>query len=464
MTSRQERNLKHFTLWRIRNPHSTQIRIQDLAEIKHDRNSLARSLNDSWTYYIAQKKKTDLEAKESDRRQQLLNHELGARDKEFAELSECTEQLIDKIKQLQTRVKELRTDKKCMSVELQDKTLHAQRLSNHVSELQMELSDANNTLILQQQLLEEIEMSRKTAVTSSSELDNQHRIVLQQRDNAQRAVIHLTSLISSQLAFIERVMSSFLACPSRSKQRDIGDPTSDRSRKHRSFSPLGTPESQRKLIFASQSPTRTPTKVPSSDSRRHTADLSIAPTSGRSSPVHRLSRLTQTINQDESQSFMERVGLVSDAIRMISEQCSIAVKDLATTENPSNADSQDEISPQTPAPSADLETEASSKGSPASARSTLQRISIDTMSALSRTPSLDSRASTALSGSVIRPHHHREAKEESTHVVQTTAILEETSETGVGLGQEHLMELDLVDASKTGASSDFESSCALEVD
>lgn len=422
--------MKRLAIWTMRDPLTTKVSIHGLAEVIHDRNHLARSLTDSWTHSMAQKKKHDIETRKADKRQQVLDYKLGVREKELAELTGYTDRLIAEIKDLQSMIKVLKRDEKLLITQLRDKSLHAKRLSSHVSEMQADLDEMNQTVKLQQELLEEIKWSRKTAVDTSIELTSQHRIVSQQRDDAQRAVIHLTSLISSQIAFVERVMSSLLIYSGRFKNNEIEDLKSERSRKRRSFSPLRSSDISRKLTFGRQSPSQSPPKPAYDNTRRHTTDFSQALTSGRASPVARMSQFIQLEDADGS-SFADKVNLVTEIVHKITEQCNSAIKDLAATERLNIADLDEKLRLYSQAKSTTENQKIRSRKDTIVQDDLFRRreSTDDETSIGCVTPSLDSRASTAFSGSIRRTYRWDEREESP--LVQTTVIVEETETAGL---------------------------------
>lgn len=288
----------------------------------HDRNNHARNSTDAWDTYIKLKRRTDVKIGDLLKREQELELSVDDHKKEFSELSECTEQLIEDTRQLQKVVNQQKKENVLASVQLKDKTVHAKQLSNHVTELQSELIEANRTLAVQQELLEEVERSRDAART----FENRFQAVSGERDEAHRAVIHLTSLISGQVSYIERVLASLVAPPSRPSSR-----TESRASRRRSFQSV-----------AGGSPLSPP------GSRRHTADFSSNGMSalGAAIAAHGTARSASPLSQveapDEEPSLREKVGAVASTVRKINQQCLAAIQDL--NDKRAELDASDEVS------------------------------------------------------------------------------------------------------------------------
>jgi hypothetical protein len=304
----------------------------------HDRNQFARNSNDAWDSYIKLKRKTDVKIVDLLKKEQDLELSIEDQKKEFADLSECTEQLIEDTRQLQKVVHQQKRENTQISGDLRDKALHAKQLSNHVSELQSELKDANNTLAMQQELIEEIERSRDTAKM----FETRFQSVSFERDEAHRAVIHLTSVISGQITYIERVLASLVA-PSRPSSR-----TESRTSRRRSFQSVpGSP-------------------VPGVLSRRNTLDFSSngmgvlnAAVAAQSSIPRSGSPLAQVETPDEGASLREKVGAVSLTVRKINQQCLAAIQELNDKRAELDAEDGDSIQPDVGA-----ETEPESPAAP----------------------------------------------------------------------------------------------------
>ena len=325
---RIRRNIKFLSIWRRIGTQSEKVQKEDVATIIHHRNHLSRSLDEAWREHLDVKRRADLRMIAQQKSMSLMDTEIEKGKKDFQDLSECTAELIEETRQLQSVINQRNKDISRINQELKDKTTHARQMSSHAHELQSELHSASKALKGQQEMLTELK--------SRSSKD----ILSQERDNSQRAVIHLTSLISGQMAYIERVMASLLTPSRPNSQQDMRKEVSKRMSFQRSGSP--------------QSPISPGPKSRPMASRRNTVDLS--------------NRKQNQISQDP-ESFEDKIRLISETVRKINNQCFQAIEDLAarredkTTSDNSSSDDEERF-------------------------------------ANMRTPDLDSRADTALSGSI----------------------------------------------------------------
>ena len=314
-----------------------------------------------------------------------LNTDLEKRTKDFEELSECTEQLIEETRSMQSVINQRSRDITRITTQLNDKTTHAKQMSNHAAELQGELASATKTLEAQQALLDEMKRSRSEDILS------------QERDDAQRAVIHLTSLISGQVASIERVMASLLSPTRPNSQADHHRKDSARRSYTRSPSPQISP-----VPFSTPALKRMP-------SRRNTVTVDLA-SPNTDKPNKRFSQMIS-----ESDTFDDKIKIVTDTVRKINNQCFQAIEDLASRRESKVEDSS-----------------ASDGGG-------------ELPAFLSRTPELDSRADTRQSGSLADVQEVEDGRD----AVWVQSIIEEMDSEVEG---EHLVDAAQVVEMKHGSA------------
>jgi hypothetical protein len=84
----------------------------------------------------------------------------------------------------------------------------AQRLNTRLAGTEKQRDDALEALVLQQEIAEELERERKRNKKELSALQHTNVTLLRQRDEAQRVVLHLRSLIGGQAHHMEHLVSS----------------------------------------------------------------------------------------------------------------------------------------------------------------------------------------------------------------------------------------------------------------
>ncbi|RMZ87682.1 hypothetical protein DV736_g5091, partial [Chaetothyriales sp. CBS 134916] len=287
-----------------------------LSSLTQDRNALARSLTEAWREYITLKTRADARSQAHKASEVQLTLDLDKQKRDFEELSECTEQLIEETRSLQGVIGMKNKELTKIHRQLSDKTTHARQMSNHVRELQRELDAAGTTLKAQEDLLHEME--RKRGAEESS--------VSQERDDAQRAVIHLTSLISGQVAYIERVMASLIAPGSRpGSTQDLRKEAAARGHRH---SILGGPNAtnggmSRNNLVERRSPSPASMVINTNTPENARPSQSTTP-------------VAVAIDNDF---FDEKVRIISETVRKINLQCFAAIEDLASKREASSGGS-----------------------------------------------------------------------------------------------------------------------------
>ncbi|RMZ75699.1 hypothetical protein DV738_g5349, partial [Chaetothyriales sp. CBS 135597] len=357
-----------------------------LSSMTQDRNALARALAEAWREYIALKTRADARSQALKTSEEQLTSDLDKQKRDFEELSECTEQLIEETRTLQGVINMKNKELAKIQRQLSDKTTHARQMSNHVRELQRELDSAGTTLKAQEDLLHEME--RKRGAEEST--------VSQERDDAQRAVIHLTSLISGQVAYIERVMASLIVPGSRpGSNQDFRKDTAARGRRQSSLS-LGGPNA-----------------TTASVSRNNLVERR-SPSPGAAA------------TNSNNDSFDEKVRMITETVRKINLQCFAAIQDLASKREAGSSGSSPVIggsntSASASGPSANVGDKSTGEQSPDTTTDASEGEGEDeseerterqrrretsstaaehrsTMSDFSQVPDLDSRAETRQSG------------------------------------------------------------------
>ena len=159
-------------------------------------------------------------------------------------------------------------------------------------------------------------------------------ITIQGRDEAHRAVIHLTSLISGQTIYIERVLSSLIMKPCRSNfQQESSGPRSE-TKKRRSFQGLQTSSPQISPVLL-QFPLLKPVHENMSESRRRSTEYSQAALARLNAAIAVHTPPEKGMSQIEwsdsaqNASFKEKLGAVADTVHKINQQCLAAIQDLA---------------------------------------------------------------------------------------------------------------------------------------
>lgn len=200
------------------------------------------------------------------------------------------------------------------------------RLTLRLSGTEKQRDDALEALVLQQEIAEELERERKRNQKELASLQHTNASLARQRDEAQRVVLHLRSLINGQAHHMEHIVRSISSSAELSElveqaeesqeneENAAPEETKERAEKAKSLAPNMTPELEQHLLNLGKE-------------------------------QKRLARLSITDVADRY--LRDKTDAISDIIRSISEQCAAAVEGLHLAQD-AEEDDADESGQQTP--------------------------------------------------------------------------------------------------------------------
>ena len=204
----------------------------------------------------------------------------------------------------------------------------AARLTLRLSGTEKQRDDALEALVLQQEIAEELERERKRNKKELAALRHTNTALIRQRDESQRVVLHLRSLINGQTHHMEHIVRSLNKSPELSNYIAEGYEESPDD--------IDDHESVTSGEFASAKKTRSGLR---SASQPSTLD-SESKTGGEHVTPEMESRLLDSILSDKSRAsrlsladvadrhLRDKTDAIADIIRNISDQCAAAVEGL----------------------------------------------------------------------------------------------------------------------------------------
>ena len=323
------------------------------------------------------------------------------------------------------------------------------RLTSRLSGTEKQRDDALEALVLQQEIAEELERERKKNKKELSSLQQTNKNVIRQREEAQRVVVHLRSLISGQTHHMEHIVRSLSISPEDLPEDEDDVPDSDarsvagsersysraskRLSASRSLASIRRVSQQRNINERSFSP------AGSHDGEKVTPEMERrffgSPAGNKSK---RLSEVSLIDVADRH--LRDKTDAIAHIIRSISDQCAAAVEGLQLAHN---AEQEAEIAEES-AESASLngasgdgqgsemgETAQSSEGGFDEGSSAVTP-ELTTRSSIPPTPDLyHHRASTAMSINTISTANERGSREfHSPAIVTKVAEGEDEGESG----------------------------------
>lgn len=296
-------------------PLMTKVSMRHLNEIVRERNQYSRDALEAWQDFINLKGRMDTELGKVTKRNNFLVEELESWKQQFLKFQAFAEQLTKETQDLKVKIESHKREARRLTTLIDQQKDDATRLSLRLSGTEKQRDDALEALVLQQEIAEELERERKRNKKELSALQHTNSTILRQRDEAQRVVIHLRSLISGQAHHVEHIVQTL------GQKSDLqgyiengyGDETEDLEERQRQESRLRHRTSSRTLKRRSQAGGASPDL----ESRLYN---NTSRNSKRQSGV--------SIIDVADRHLREKTNDIADIIRNISEQCAAAVEGL----------------------------------------------------------------------------------------------------------------------------------------
>ncbi|KAA8565645.1 hypothetical protein EYC84_009496 [Monilinia fructicola] len=144
-------------------------------------------------------------------------------DKGFHETSErdsFAEQLTKETQDLKVKIETHKRENRRLTGLIDQQKDDAARLNTRLAGTEKQRDDALEALVLQQEIAEELERERKRNKKELAELQRTNSTLLRQRDEAQRVVLHLRSLIGGQSHHLEHLVRTIQKSPDMTEYLD----------------------------------------------------------------------------------------------------------------------------------------------------------------------------------------------------------------------------------------------------
>ncbi|KAF9253702.1 hypothetical protein DTO013E5_2223 [Penicillium roqueforti] len=299
----------------VKKPLMTKVSMRHLNEIVRERNQYSRDAMEAWQDFINLKGRMDTELSKVTKRNNFLVEELETWKQQFLKFQAFAEQLTKETSELKVKIETHKRESRRLTALIDQQRDDVVRLTLRLSGTEKQRDDALEALVLQQEIAEELERERKRNQKEISALSHANSTLTREREDAQRVVIHLRSLINGQSHHMEHIVRSI---SSRSEIAEIVE--------------LGyedAPEEIKDNVSVAES--------------KHSVK-STKEVNGRSTPVNdmkpeleqhllnigkehkSLARLSITDVADRY--LRDKTDAIADIIRSISDQCAAAVEGL----------------------------------------------------------------------------------------------------------------------------------------
>lgn len=303
----------------VKKPLTTKVSMRHLNEIVRERNQYSRDAMEAWQDFINLKGRMDTEIGKVTKRNNFLVEELETWKQQFLKFQAFAEQLTKETSELKVKIETHKRENRRLSGLIDQQKDDLARLTVRLSGTEKQRDDALEALVLQQEIAEELERERKRNQKEMSALYQTNSTLSRQRDEAQRVVVHLRTLIHGQSHHMEHII------------RSVGSPElSDAVQKQDEPKPQHAepaPKRQSSVYSRKASFRRDPR--PERISAREVKDINPDLEQhllNMSAGQDRLSRLNITDVADRY--LRDKTDAISDIIRGISEQCAAAVEGL----------------------------------------------------------------------------------------------------------------------------------------
>ncbi|EAW06792.1 DENN (AEX-3) domain protein [Aspergillus clavatus NRRL 1] len=305
----------------VKKPLMTKVSMRHLNEIVRERNQYSRDAMEAWQDFINLKGRMDTELSKVTKRNNFLVEELETWKQQFLKFQAFAEQLTKETSDLKVKIENHKRENRRLAGLIDQQKDDVARLTLRLSGTEKQRDDALEALVLQQEIAEELERERKRNQKELSALQHTNLSLARQRDEAQRVVLHLRSLINGQTHHMEHIVRSIGSSAELSElveqeaveeSKEVEEVTAPVEAKHS----VATPKSGTNM---------TP------ELEQHLLSL------GREQK--RLARLSITDVADRY--LRDKTDAISDIIRSISEQCAAAVEGLHLAQDAEDDDDDD---------------------------------------------------------------------------------------------------------------------------
>jgi len=301
----------------------TKVSMRHLNEIVRERNQYSRDALEAWQDFINLKGRMDTELGKVTKRNNFLVEELESWKQQFLKFQAFAEQLTKETQDLKVKIENHKRENRRLTGLIDQQKDDAARVATRLSGTEKQRDDALEALVLQQEIAEELERERRRNKKELSALQNTNVAILRQRDEAQRVVLHLRSLISGQTHHMEHIVRSLGKAP---ELTEYADGTYDEDAED--LGDIAEEERSEELpedaaAYASRESSRAHRHSRASeemDPEMESRLVNVARSNKRFS--------TQSIVDVADRHLRDKTDAIAHIIRNISEQCAAAVEGL----------------------------------------------------------------------------------------------------------------------------------------
>ncbi|KAF3929623.1 hypothetical protein ABW20_dc0100990 [Dactylellina cionopaga] len=306
----------------VKKPLMTKVSVRHLNEIVRERNQFSRDALEAWQDFIQLKNRMDTELTKVTKRNNFLVEELDSWKAQFEKFQVFAAQLTKETNDLKAKIETHKRENRRLSTLIDQQKDETNRLTLRLSGTEKQRDEALEALVLQQAVAEELEKERKKNGKELAALHHTNSNLLRQRDQAQKVVFQLRSLIDGQTSHLEHIVRSF---GDNLELNDLAEGEEDE----------GDQPVDSRSVIAENEPQAPPIPL-RAESRLSVASSPIqgedvSPEMERrffNSPRGSKRYSEMSLNDVADRHIREKTDAIADIIRSISEQCAAAVEGL----------------------------------------------------------------------------------------------------------------------------------------
>lgn len=308
----------------VKKPLMTKVSMRHLNEIVRERNQYSRDALEAWQDFINLKGRMDTELHKVTKRNNFLETELETWKSQFLKFQAFAEQLNKEVSELRVKIESHKRENRRLTGLIDQQKDDQARISLRLKGTEIQRDQALEALVLQQGIAEDLERERARNKKEIAALHHTQQTISRQRDEAQRVVLHLRSLINGQTHHMEHIVRSLGNAPELSEYikegyEDVGEEQDHQEIEHRDGGLVDTLKTMAGFGESGQAPTSD-----SANGMTSEVEGQFLAASPRSSK--RFSSLSMSDVADRH--LRDRTDAIADIIRNISEQCAAAVEGL----------------------------------------------------------------------------------------------------------------------------------------
>ncbi|KAK6539798.1 hypothetical protein TWF694_009989 [Orbilia ellipsospora] len=312
----------------VKKPLMTKVSVRHLNEIIRERNQFSRDALEAWQDFINLKNRMDTELTKVTKRNNFLVEELDSWKAQFEKFQAFAAQLTKETNDLKAKIETHKRENRRLSTLIDQQKDETNRLTLRLSGTEKQRDEALEALVLQQAVAEELEKERKKNGKELAALHHTNANLLRQRDQAQKVVLQLRSLIDGQTTHLEHIVRSF------GDNLELADLVEGEEEEEEGEQEEDEPMNS---FDASTNNTNQPPPIPlRAESRTSlvtniTQGEDVSPEMERrffNSPRGSKRYSQMSLNDVADRHIREKTDAIADIIRSISEQCAAAVEGL----------------------------------------------------------------------------------------------------------------------------------------